>query len=40
VNERIVRALNVASSNHTEVGAPFVLIDTKDKQYKIVGGKN
>ena len=40
VNERIVRALNVASLYHTGVGAPFVLIDTKDQQYKIVGGNN
>ena len=36
VNERIVRALDIVAKNSHEVGAPYVLIDTKDLKYSIV----
>ena len=34
VNERIVKALDVAAKNSNLVGAPYVLIDTKSQEYQ------
>jgi len=37
VNEIIVKALKYASKNSDEVGSPYLLIDTKDLKYTLVG---
>lgn len=38
INERIVKALDIASSNSQYVGKPYLLIDTKELKYNLVGG--
>ena len=38
INERIVRALDIASKNSQYVGEPYLLIDTKGLKYNLVGG--
>jgi ATP-dependent protease HslVU (ClpYQ) peptidase subunit len=38
INERIVKALDIASSNSQCVGKPYLLIDTKELKYNLVGG--
>ena len=38
INERIVKALDIASSNSQCVGKPYLLIDTKELNYNLVGG--
>ena len=40
VNERIVKALDVAAKNSYLVGAPYLLIDTKSQEYQWIKGKN
>ena len=40
VNERIVEALTRLSKTVCAVGAPFLLIDTKEGKYKLVGGND
>jgi ATP-dependent protease HslVU (ClpYQ) peptidase subunit len=37
VNDRIIKALDVASKNTYYVGKPYLLIDTKNLEYKLVG---
>ena len=37
INEKIVKALKYASKNSDEVGSPYLLIDTKDLKYTLVG---
>ncbi|MBO7345205.1 MAG: hypothetical protein J6U92_04630, partial [Clostridia bacterium] len=37
INERIVRALDIVSSYNYHVGRPYVLINSKDLQYKVKG---
>lgn len=39
VNERIIKSLTIAQKHCIKVGAPFLLIDTKEQKYKLVGGK-
>lgn len=36
VEERMIKALNASSKYSTLVGAPYVLIDTKNLEYKVV----
>ena len=38
INERIVKALDIAAINSQCVGSPYLLIDTKEMKYKLVGG--
>ena len=38
VEERLIRALDVASKYCLTVGAPYLLINTKDLEYKVVKG--
>ena len=38
-NERIIKALEITAKHTATVGAPFLLIDTKEQKYRIVGGK-
>lgn len=38
VNVRIVKALDIASKNSQLVGKPYLLIDTKELKYTLVGG--
>jgi ATP-dependent protease HslVU (ClpYQ) peptidase subunit len=38
INDRIVRALDIVSSYNYHVGRPYVLINSKDLQYKVIGG--
>ena len=38
INERIVKALDIASSNSQCVGKPYLLIDTKELKYNLIGG--
>lgn len=38
VNERIVKAMEISAKYSMHVGGPYVLIDTKDQQFKVVGG--
>ena len=38
INERIVKALDIVSSNSQCVGKPYLLIDTKELKYNLVGG--
>ena len=38
VKQRIIKALEVVSKHTISVGAPYLLIDTKDQRYKLVGG--
>ena len=40
VNERIVKALDVAAKNSYLVGAPYLLIDTKSQEYQWIKGEN
>ena len=40
VNDKIVKALDIIAKHSQLVGAPYLLIDTKEKQYKLVGGNN
>ena len=37
VNEQIIKALDVIAKNSQLVGKPYLLIDTKQKEYKLVG---
>ena len=37
VNEQIIQALDVIAKNSQLVGKPYLLIDTKQKEYKLVG---
>ena len=36
VNQRLVRALDIAAKNSSLIGAPYVLIDTKALEYQLV----
>lgn len=38
INERIVKALDIVSSNSQCVGKPYLLIDTKELKYNLIGG--
>ena len=38
INERIVKALDIALNNSQYVGKPYLLIDTKELKYNLVGG--
>ena len=38
INERIVKALDIASSNSQCVGKPYLLIDTQELKYNLIGG--
>ena len=38
VNACILKALNIAQRHCLKVGAPFLLIDTKEMKYNLVGG--
>lgn len=38
INERIVKALRLTAKHCQQVGGPYVLIDTKELSYKLVGG--
>ena len=40
VNQKIVEALDIVSKHSRVVSRPYVLIDTKDLEYKIVGGED
>ena len=40
INERIIKALDITSVNSYHVGRPYVLIDTKNLEYKFVKGDN
>ena len=37
VESRIVKALDVAAANSPQVGKPYLLIDTKNLEYKLIG---
>jgi hypothetical protein len=37
INVRIVKALDIASSNSQHVGKPYLLIDTKELKYNLIG---
>ena len=39
VNEKIVLALHQLSRSVYSIGAPFLLIDTKEEKFKLVGGE-
>ena len=39
VNEKIIKALNVTSKYSNKAGGPYVLIDTKNLKYSVVGTK-
>jgi ATP-dependent protease HslVU (ClpYQ) peptidase subunit len=39
VNERIIKALTISQKHCVKVGAPFLLIDTKNQEFKLVEGK-
>ena len=36
INERLIRTLDVVANNSPLVGRPYLLIDTKDQEYKII----
>lgn len=38
INDRIVKALDITAKNSQYVGRPYLLIDTKEMKYKLVGG--
>lgn len=38
INERIVKALDIVSKNSQCVGKPYLLIDTKELKYNLIGG--
>ncbi|MBQ4269842.1 MAG: hypothetical protein IJB97_09380 [Clostridia bacterium] len=38
INARIVKALKIAAKHSQKVGAPYLLIDTKDQKYTLVKG--
>ena len=40
IPKRIVKALNVTAKHSQMVGAPYLLIDTKDLTYKLIGENN
>lgn len=40
VNEKILKALEIASNNSFLVGPPYLLVDTKEQKYNLVGGNN
>lgn len=37
INERIVKTLDIVSHNSHLVGSPYLLIDTKEQVYKLIG---
>ena len=39
VNEQIIKALDISAHNSHLVGAPYLLIDTKTQNYKLVKGE-
>ena len=40
VNEKIIKALDIVSRNSQLVGCPYLLIDTKTNEYKLIRGEN
>ena len=38
VNEKIIKALDIVAKNSQFVGCPYLLIDTKTKEYKLIRG--
>jgi galactose mutarotase-like enzyme len=40
VNEKIIQALRRLSGSVCAIGAPYLLIDTKEGKYKLVGGND
>ena len=40
INEKIITALTRLSQNVCSIGAPFLLIDTKEGKYRLVGGND
>ena len=38
VNKKIIKALNIVAKNTSLVGAPYLLINTKSKEHRLVRG--